>query len=202
MEGEFDLARELYRRGQTLLHELGPSISAMYDVDRLGVRGGNWPGISMPPRPSCGAMKPIWQDLDERFYRSSIAGTLARVLLLAGKLDEADRFARVAEEIADPEDTDPQVLWRSVRSRLVALRGDPDEALRLSDEAVELAAETEDIILKADALVDLSVVLAAAGRTDAAAAALETAIGLYERKGNLISAARIRRELAGAAAGA
>jgi tetratricopeptide (TPR) repeat protein len=201
MEGQFDLARELYRRGQMLLRELGPSVSAMTTSiasAHVEVLAGDLAAAEAELRRDEADLA----GLDERFYRSSIAGTLARVLLLAGKLDEAERFARVAEEIADPDDTDPQVLWRSVRSRLLALRGEPDEAIRLSDEAMDLVAQTEDIILKAEALVDRSSVLAAAGRTDAAGPALETAIGLYERKGDVISAGRVRRELGVVGAGA
>jgi class 3 adenylate cyclase/tetratricopeptide (TPR) repeat protein len=199
MEGEFDLARELYRRGQTLLRDLGPSVSAITTsiasayVEALA---GDLEAAEAELRRDEAALA----ELDERFYRSSIAGTLARVLLRAGKVDEANRFARLAQDIADPEDTDPQVLWRSVQSRILAIRGELDEAARLSGEAVELAGETEDIILKADALVDRSVVLAAAGEADAAGAALETAIRLYEQKGDVISADRIRRELSVAAA--
>jgi ATP/maltotriose-dependent transcriptional regulator MalT len=201
MAGEFDLARELYRRGQVLLRELGPSISAMTTSiasSRVEALAGDLDAAEAELRRDEADLAA----LDERFYRSSIAGTLARVLVLAGKLDEADRFARLTEDIADPEDTDPQVLWRSVRSRLLALRGETDEALRLNDEAMQLAAETEDIILKAEALVDRSVVLAASGRTDTAGPALKTAIELYEKKGDVISASRIRRELEVPAAGA
>jgi ATP/maltotriose-dependent transcriptional regulator MalT len=134
--------------------------------------------------------------LDERYYRSSISAALARVLLLEGKLEEAEKYSKLAEEIADPEDTDPQVLWRSVRSQILAQRGMADEALRLSDAALQLANETEDIILKADALVDRSAVLARIGHAALAGPPLQAALELYERKGDLISAERIRRELA------
>ena len=75
---------------------------------------------------------------------------------------------RNLQQIADREDIDPQVLWRSVRRRIVALRGDAEAALRLSDEAIELTQETEDILLKAEALVDRSEVFAALGGHDAA----------------------------------
>jgi class 3 adenylate cyclase/tetratricopeptide (TPR) repeat protein len=195
MQGEFDRARELYRRGQMLLGDLGPSVSAITTSiasARVELLAGDLAAAEAELRRDEAELAA----LDERYYRSSIAGALARVLLLEDKLDEAEQFTRLAQEIADPEDTDPQVLWRSVRSRILAVRGEAAEALRLSEEAVELTGETEDVVLKADALVDRSAVLVAIGRSDAASTPLQEALELFERKGDVISAGRIRRELA------
>ena len=194
MQGEFDRARELYRRGQMLLRDLGPSVSAMNTSiasSRVEVLAGALDVAEAELRRDEAELAA----LDERYYRPSIAGALARVVLLKGKLEEAEAFSKLAEEIADPEDTDPQVLWRSVRSRILAERGDGEAALRMSEEAVELARETEDVILKADALVDHSAVLSMLGRSEAASRALEAALQLYEQKGDVVSAARIRRDL-------
>jgi hypothetical protein len=59
-------------------------------------------------------------------------------------------------------------------------------------------AETSDFLLAhADALADLADVLELAGRSDEAARAIEDAIDVYERKGNLLAANRARaRQLA------
>lgn len=51
---------------------------------------------------------------------------------------------------------------------------------------------TANINLRADLLVDLAVVLAAGGDRQAATGVVREALGLYERKGNLVSAARAR----------
>jgi ATP/maltotriose-dependent transcriptional regulator MalT len=198
MQGEFDRARELYRRGQMLLADLGPSVSAITTSiasARVELLAGDLAAAEAELRRDEAELAA----LDERYYRSSIAGALARVLLLEDKLDEAEQFTRLAQEIADPEDTDPQVLWRSVRSRILAVRGEAAEALRLSEEAVQLTGETEDVVLKADALVDRSAVLAALGRLDAASSPLQAALELFEQKGDVISAGRVRQELAVAA---
>ena len=191
MQGNFDRARELYRRGQTLLQELGPSVSAFTTSlasARVELLADNVPG----------ALAELRRDdielarLDERYYRSSIATTLARASLLQGDLEEAERLTRLTEAIADPEDTDPQVVWRAIRARILAERGDIPDAIRLADDAVELTEETEDVILKADVLVDRAMVLTAAGRFDEAAQQLAAALELYEQKGDVISAERTR----------
>jgi hypothetical protein len=57
---------------------------------------------------------------------------------------------------------------------------------------VRLSERSDDICLRGDALVDLAAVLERAGD---AAAALRDAIALYQRKGNLVSAARAHTTL-------
>jgi len=195
MQGQFDRARELYRRGQVLLRDLGPSVSAITTSvasARVEALAGELDAAEAELRRDEADLA----QLGERYFRSSIAASLARILVLKGKLDEAERFAGVAAEIAEPDDVDPQIIWRSVRSRILAIQGDPETALRLSDEAIELTRNTEDVLLKAEALLDRSVVLTSLGRADEASAALEQALRLYEQKGDAVSAARIREALA------
>jgi hypothetical protein len=60
---------------------------------------------------------------------------------------------------------------------------------------VRLSERSDDICLRGDALVDLAAVLERAGRAGGAAAALRDAIALYQRKGNLVSAARAHTTL-------
>ena len=195
MRGEFDRARELYQRGQTLLRDLGPSINAIATSIATA-------RVELLARDLATAEAELRRDeadlalLEERYYRASIAATLARVLVLEDKLEEAERYANLAAEIAEPDDVDPQIVWRSASSRVRAMRGDAEAALKLSDESLELTRETEDVLLKAEALVDRGAVLAALGRDAEAAQAQQEALELYERKGDVVSAGRIREALA------
>jgi tetratricopeptide (TPR) repeat protein len=75
----------------------------------------------------------------------------------------------------------------------VALTGDPAEAEALARRAVERAAQGDDLNAHADALVDLAEALELGTRRDAAAAALREALELYERKGNVVAAQRVRQ---------
>ena len=73
--------------------------------------------------------------------------------------------------------------------------GGLDEAERLAREAVTLAETTDFVNQRADALVDLGIVLRPAGRGMDAQAAFAEAIRLYEHKGNAVAAERVRSEL-------
>jgi class 3 adenylate cyclase/tetratricopeptide (TPR) repeat protein len=191
MQGEFDRGRELYRTGQSHLRDLGPSISAITTSvasARVEMLAGDLAAAEAELRRDEADLR----GLGERYFRSSITASLARVLVLEGKFDEAEQFANTARELAAADDADPQILWRSVLSRVLASRGDGEAAVALSDEAIKLTEETEDLLLKAEALVDRSVVLAAVGRSGDAESALEQALSHYERKGDEVSAGRIR----------
>ena len=58
-----------------------------------------------------------------------------------------------------------------------------------------MASTTQDLILQADARVALADVLAITGDDESARAPLREALALYDRKGDEISAARIRARL-------
>ncbi|HEV8250359.1 MAG TPA: hypothetical protein VGQ15_10340, partial [Gaiellaceae bacterium] len=55
---------------------------------------------------------------------------------------------------------------------------------------------TDGVLKQADTLVVLAEVLQAAGRPDESGAAAAEALGLYEAKGNVVAAARVRASLA------
>jgi tetratricopeptide (TPR) repeat protein len=78
---------------------------------------------------------------------------------------------------------------------VLARRGQHDEAERLANEAVAVGEDTDRLNGQGDALCDLAQVLAAAGRSDEAADALEQALGRYERKENLAMVAQVRDRL-------
>jgi histidine ammonia-lyase len=94
------------------------------------------------------------------------------------------------------EDVDAQVGWRRVRAKLLARRGDVEEAERVAREAMALAARTDYLDLRAQTSADLAAVLSLAGHAQASAAAREESIRLYEQKGNIVAAKRLRSLLA------
>ena len=84
------------------------------------------------------------------------------------------------------------MLWRQVKAKVLARRGEHAEAERLAREAVAIGDETDMLDAQGDAYADLAEVLLLAGKPDEAAGALEQALERYERKGNLVSAERAR----------
>jgi Flp pilus assembly protein TadD len=83
-----------------------------------------------------------------------------------------------------------RVLWLSASAKVHARRSDTELAVARAREAVTLAETTDDLNLHGNVLMDLAEVLTLGGRRSEADQAIEAAIGLYERKGNVVSAAR------------
>jgi class 3 adenylate cyclase len=136
----------------------------------------------------------LHEALGEDRFLGAAAATLAQALYELDRLEEADSWTTRAELSADnPWD---RMLWRQVRGKVLARRGEHAEAQRLAREAVTIGDDTEMLDTQADAYADLGEVLLLGGIQDDAAAAFEQALVRYERKGNLVSAQRARARLA------
>ena len=191
MRGEFERGRELYETARLTLEEMGRSVvAASTSLDSCGVEllAGDPARAEQELRRDYEAL----ETMGEQYLLSTVAGELARAVHLQGRIDEADRFTRRAEELAAADDVTSQALWRSVRARVLADRGERAEAIALASEAVELLRQTDAAVTQADALVDLGHVLRNGGQREAARAALEEALQLFERKGNVVSARATR----------
>jgi tetratricopeptide (TPR) repeat protein len=99
-------------------------------------------------------------------------------------------------ELGASDDAFTQMLWRQAKAKVLARRGEHAEAERLAHEAVAVGEETDFLDAQGDAYADLAEVLLLAGKPDEAAAALDQALGRYERKGNLVSTQRAQTRLA------
>ena len=75
---------------------------------------------------------------------------------------------------------------------MLARRGRLEEAERLAAEAVELAADTDMLAMRAGALLDLARVLRLAGRDTEARPLAGQALELAERKGYVVAAGQAR----------
>ena len=138
----------------------------------------------------------LLEELGEQSFLSTAAGVLAQNLYALGRLEEADAWAGRAAELGASEDAFTQMVWRPVKAKLAACRGEHAEAERLSREAVAIGEGTDGLFDQADTYADLADVLLLAGRSDEAGAALEQALERYERKGSLAMAERTRDRLA------
>ena len=126
---------------------------------------------------------------------SAAAANLSRAMYALERLDEAEVWAVRAEELGASEVV-TQMLWRQIRAKVLARRGDHPEAERLAREAVAMGEDTESLNGQGDAHADLGEVLLLGGQRDGAVVALEQAVERYESKGNLVSAQRARARLA------
>lgn len=68
---------------------------------------------------------------------------LAQALLELGRDDEAEQWLERGRATAPSEEPLPQMLWRQVRGKVLARRGELGKGERLAREAVALAEETD-----------------------------------------------------------
>jgi hypothetical protein len=96
------------------------------------------------------------------------------------------RFAELAVSVSNIFGSPSmQAISRGLYARILADRGCHREAEELARSAAALFAQTEWLSLRADTLLELSHVLAAAGQVPEAHSAATEALELYQRKGNL-----------------
>jgi DNA-binding SARP family transcriptional activator/tetratricopeptide (TPR) repeat protein len=143
-------------------------------------------------------LRPVYErlrQLGSNSHFTSFAHLLGNAVYLQGRYDEAEALTQKCEVASRPNDVHSHVLWRSTRAKVFARRGRAAEARLLADEAVAFASASDFLPAHADALMDLAEILELGGDLPGAATALEQAILLYERKGNVLVAAQARAKL-------
>ena len=138
----------------------------------------------------------LLEELGEKGFLSTSAGNLGQALYALDQLEEAEAWGRRAEELGASDDAITQMLWRQVCAKVLARRGESEEAERLAHEAVAIGDKTDMLNQQGDTYADLGEVLLLVGKPAEAAAAFEQALDCFERKGNLVSAERARGRLA------
>jgi class 3 adenylate cyclase/tetratricopeptide (TPR) repeat protein len=182
MRGDFAAGRNLYRQGIERLLELGASL-------RRGGRsivGGDIEMLAGDPVAAEAELREgfrILNEMGEKGILSTVAANLAEALYRQGRYNEAWEMTRISEEATAPEDLASQVGWRGVRAKVLARRGEFEEAERLSVEALRLIEDTDGLPQYAQTLEDRADVLRLEGRVDEARRALEEAIRRCEAKG-------------------
>jgi ATP/maltotriose-dependent transcriptional regulator MalT len=194
MQGRIDEGRKLVRQCSHVLEDLGLKLRAAFASEAAGfveTLAGNHAAAEREFRAGYETI----DRLGERGYLSTVSAFLAHSICAQGRPDEAEMFCTLAEEAGANDDITTQVLWRSARAKVLAARGELDQASPLARAAVAMAEETDDINMRGDALVDLADVLGAAGDATAREDAVRHAHQLYVAKGNVVSAALAERAL-------
>ncbi len=192
MKGEFQLANELLREADETLRQLGTLRSSVSHIEAL---------VRLLERAPQLAEAPLRADVEALTSASAsdtlatTAAMLAQAVFTQGRLDEAGELCRLAEETAAADDIYTQAIWRGVQARVLVRTGRIDEAERLARGAVALAEPTDLLSTRGDAMLDLADVLWACRRRDESHRAARSALALFERKGNAVSAARARSML-------
>jgi tetratricopeptide (TPR) repeat protein len=189
MQGRFDVARQRIREATSLADELGLAVAAASvrsDAGEIELIAGDPVAAEHIIRPAVEAL----QQMGNHGHLVTIAPILVDALFAQDRGEEAVELIEQVAELAIDDDLDPQVGWRRVKARLLAQRGEFDEAERLGRESVAMAERTDFLYARGRALEDLAAVLRLAGRPHDASIELEGAMHLYEQKGDLTSLAR------------
>ena len=193
MRGDFQHARSVLRRHRALVDEFpswGQTVYGWEAETMVEHLAGDLAAEEWALRHT----RELMEAMDDRARAVSVVALLAQAAVTRGDPDEAIALSEESERVAARDDYDAQSGWRRGRARAFARLGRAEEAEALAHEAVDIVWRTDDVNLRAGALVDLAEVLedrAEANRS------LESAIELFERKGNLASARRARERLAG-----
>jgi tetratricopeptide (TPR) repeat protein len=193
MQGQFAEGRSSVARGAGIHHELGQRSSAA----GAAAEAGKIELLANDPDAAERVLRGAYVALDDigyRAFRAVAAARLSQALYAQERFDAAAELARHTLCSAITDDVFPKVICLAVFAKVLARRNDPSEAETLCRSAVDLAAATDDLELQGDALSDLAEVLTLDQRTDEAARLTEAAVARYQRKGDVISAHRARRQ--------
>jgi class 3 adenylate cyclase/tetratricopeptide (TPR) repeat protein len=188
MRGEFGEARAQWARAKALWYELGMAHQQAIrtlDASTIELLAGDAEAAERELRTGYDLLV----EIGDVHLRPTLAAYLASVLVEEGNLGDAEALASYAESHSWENDIVTQVMWRVARAQVQARTGGAGEADRLAREAVDLAAPTDFLELQATALLARARVLREAGSPEASSVA-GRAKAVYDRKGNIVGAAR------------
>jgi len=188
MRGEFELADGFLDEANEVLDQLGSMGWVSHHEALVRLLEGR-PGLAEVPLRE--AVQRLAAMGDGELLATTLA-MLAQTVFAQGQLEEAKQLCRMAAGAGAHDDIVTQVIWRGVQARILAHEGHADEAEALAREAVALVAPTDLLSHRGDAMLDLAEVLRMTSHTDEYHGVVQTALSLYEEKGNVIGATRAR----------
>jgi len=185
MQDDVTAAHATLSRAKTLLDTLGPTMTAAVTQPAALIAM-----LAGDPATAEKHLRLEYESLDEMGERRLLATTavkLARAITAQGqsRYDEASRLIAISREAAAGEDLSAEAVGQGLSARILSDRGSHPEALVLARSAAALTAQSDLLSERADTLLDLAHVLAAAGQVPEARATATQALELYQRKENL-----------------
>jgi class 3 adenylate cyclase/tetratricopeptide (TPR) repeat protein len=188
MRGEFDLADRFLREANETLDQLGSQGWVSHHEALVRLLAGQPALAELPLRAGVAKLA----SMSDRGLLATTAAMLAQAVYAQGLLQEAGDLCAMAAAAGAAEDIVTQVIWRGVKAKILAHEGRDEEATALAHEAVALVAPTDLLSHRGDAMLDLAEVLRTCSWTDEYHGAVQSALSLYEKKGNVVGAARAR----------
>jgi class 3 adenylate cyclase/tetratricopeptide (TPR) repeat protein len=191
MIGELELARMHCRRAVQIYEELGLAASAIgtaVELEPVERQAGRFEATEELLRSSYERLR----EIGDLGYLSWIAPRLARILALRGDATGALELARRARGEMQPDHAFGQIGVRVAEATALAAQGRDTEAEAVALEALELVERTDMLDVHGDVLELVAELDLAAGREGLARERFENALALYERKGDVVAATRVR----------
>jgi tetratricopeptide (TPR) repeat protein len=191
MIGELELARMHCRRAVEIYEELGLAASAIgtaVELEPVERQAGRFEATEELLRSSYERLR----EIGDLGYLSWIAPRLARILALRGDATGALELARRARGEMQPDHAFGQIGVRVAEATALAAQGRDAEAGDVALEALELVERTDMLDVHGDVLELVAELDLAAGREGLARERFENALVLYERKGDVVAATRVR----------
>ena len=201
MSGQVQEARRLHAAGKAILLDLGLKVQAggismiAFDIENAG-------GNPSAAEPELRSGYQVLRRMGEKSYLSTVAAYLAEAVYAQGRYEEAEELSRESQEAADSGDALSQMLWRTIRGKLLARRGDAEQAVKLAEEALAVAAGTSGARPSVNVYLEAAEIFNLLGRRPDAEALIEKAVNLYEETGDTLLARRARGKLEGLSLGA
>jgi tetratricopeptide (TPR) repeat protein len=191
IQGRFDEARALLAEAQAILEELGRTVDIQtlaFWTGPLELMAGNAAEAERVSGEACAFLEAA----GERGWLSTMAGFHSTALYELGRLDEAETAALQSRGAATSDDANAQAGWRVALAKVLARKGEHEEAERLVEEAIAFTGRTDELNNQGDLYIDAALVHRLAGRVDQAETALRAALARFEEKGNAVMGARTR----------
>ena len=196
LRGDYDEGRKHLQRSLEIERELGngPRINSVrgHFFGPLETDAGNFEAAESH-------MLEAYADMTaqgDAAFSTTVAGNLAHMYVAMGQWQDAERWALLCLEAAQPDDVDATAAGNAALALAEASRGDFESALGHANEAVRIADRTDYLDLLGLAYGSQGEVLAAAGEQEAALRAMTRALDAFETKGAVVHASRIRARFA------
>jgi tetratricopeptide (TPR) repeat protein len=193
MLGEFEEARGLNERAHRLFVERMRVRRPLMFLAQSNAAVGLLAGDLAAAEPELRTALDLALEIGERDEISRTASSLSLVLKAGARSEEAANFAALGTRTAPSQSVAAQALSRTAQAHQAAAKGDHRAAAALARQATNLAP-SEMPNLRADLLVELAEVLRTADHRHAARDAIGEAARLYDRKGNIVAARRVRQD--------
>ena len=192
MVGELDQALEANEAADRILRDIGlpPVLLAVVHLMRAETAE-----MYGDPAGAVVARRKQYEFFDEagdKGYLSTAAASLSASLAELGRLEEAERFARIGREAAARDDVASQSMAEAAWAMVLSARGDLDGAIVAARRSISVAAHSDMYHDLGKLHLNLSRILAKRGEVGEAIEAAREAHSFFVRKGVVPAVARAK----------